>query len=116
MRTFVVEPADTAAALGSGDLEVLATPRLLAWMEAVTVAAVAGAIKTDETSVGTRVELEHVAATRVGSTVEVTADLVAADGRLLRFAVAASCGAMLLGTASITRVVVSRERFLTRVP
>ena len=50
---------DTATALGSGDVAVLATPRLLAWLEAATVAAAADVVGPGETSVGTRVELEH---------------------------------------------------------
>ena len=114
--SYRVTPADTAAALGSGDLEVLGTPRLLAWMEAATVAALATGLGPDETSVGTRVELEHLAAVRAGAEVEVTADVVYSDGRLLRFSVVATSGSVLLGTATITRVVVGRERFLARVP
>jgi predicted thioesterase len=95
---------------------VLATPRLLAWLEAATVAAVAEALDDGQTSVGTRVELEHRAATTVGATVGVTAELVALDGRLLRFSVAAEdSDGRLLATGEVTRVVVDRERFLARL-
>ena len=60
-QTFHVAPTDTAQALGSGSLDVLATPRLLAWCESVTCAALAEELIASETSVGTRVSLEHLA-------------------------------------------------------
>jgi fluoroacetyl-CoA thioesterase len=106
---------DTARALGSGDLEVLATPRLLAWCEAATLAAV-GPVGEGRTTVGTRAELEHLRASRVGERLELLADLVHVDGRLLRFDVAAQGGSgVLVGRAVITRVVVDRQRFLSRL-
>jgi predicted thioesterase len=113
----VVTEADTATALGSGDVPVLATPRLLAWLEAATLEALNGRLDDGETSVGSRIELEHRSATAVGAEVTVTADLVAVDGRLLRFSVAAQDGdGRLLATGEVTRVVVDRERFLSRLP
>ena len=112
---FAVTPADTALALGSGDVEVLATPRLLAWCEAATVAALA--LPPGRTSVGTRVSLDHLAPTPVGGSVTVTATLEHEDGRLVRFSVAASDGlGRLVATGEVTRVVVDRARFLARVP
>jgi predicted thioesterase len=112
----VVTEADTAVALGSGDVPVLATPCLLAWLEAATVAALNGRLDDAQTSVGWRIELEHRAATGVGAAVSVTADLVAVDGRLLRFSVAAhDASDRLLATGEVTRVVVDRERFLARL-
>ena len=76
--TFTVTEADTAEALGSGSLPVLGTPRLLAWCEAATCAAIEEWLSPGETSVGTRVELEHTRASRVGVRVEVTATPYAA--------------------------------------
>lgn len=114
--TFTVTAADTAEAVGSGVLPVLGTPRLLAWCEAATCAAARPLLSPGRTTVGTRVSLEHRAASAVGTVVQVTADLVHADGRLLRFSVAASGGDhRLLATGEITRVVVDAERFLARV-
>lgn len=114
--TRTVTDDDTARALGSGDLEVLATPRLLAWCEAATVAAVADALDPSRTTVGTRVDLEHLRACLVGTTVVVRASLGHIDGRLLRFAVAATDASdVLLGRATVTRVVVDRARFLARL-
>ena len=86
---FRVTPGDTAAALGPGDLPVLGTPRLLAWAEAATCAAIADDLDGASSSVGTRVQLEHVAASPVGADVSVTATASYVDGRLVRFQVAA---------------------------
>jgi predicted thioesterase len=114
---FTVGPDDTAAALGSGDVDVLATPRLLAWAEAATCAAAAADVGPGQTSVGTRVALDHLLATPVGARVRVTARLEAADGRLLRFSAVALDGHdRLLATGEVTRVVVDRDRFAARVP
>jgi predicted thioesterase len=114
---FEVTEADTAEAVGSGDLPVLGTPRLLAWCEAATCAALADELDPARTSVGTRVSLEHLAASAVGERVSVEATVAYADGRLVRFAVAASnvSDGRLVGTGEVTRVVVDRERFLSRV-
>ena len=115
--TFTVGDDDTAAALGSGSLEVLGTPRLLAWCEAATCAALVPAVGEGATSVGTRVELEHRAASAVGQQVEVTASTSYVDGRLHRFTVAARHrpGGKVVATGEITRVVVDAERFLARL-
>ena len=82
---FTVTTDDTAQALGSGSLPVLATPRLLAWCEATTCAVIDPTLEETRTSVGTRVQLEHVAASPVGAEVEVSATIAYVDGRLVRF-------------------------------
>lgn len=116
--SFTVTADDTAIALGSGDVPVLATPRLIAWLEAATVAA-CPRLGTDETSVGTRVDVEHLAAMPVGARVEVTAALAHQDGRLLRFSVAAQHDLggdqpVLVAQGRVTRVIVRRDPFLAR--
>jgi fluoroacetyl-CoA thioesterase len=112
--THVVSDQDTARALGSGDLDVLATPRVVAWCEEATCAALE--LAADQTSVGTRVDLEHLAASPVGAEVTATATAVHTDGRLVRFQVAAHDAAgTLLATGEVRRVVVDRERFLARI-
>jgi fluoroacetyl-CoA thioesterase len=115
--SFTVADEDTAAAVGSGSLPVLGTPRLLAWCEAATCAAVSPALGDGETSVGTRVELEHTRASVVGASVTVTATPVFRDGRLHRFSVLAqeSGSGRVVGTGEVTRVVVDAERFLSRL-
>jgi fluoroacetyl-CoA thioesterase len=114
---FEVRAADTALALGSGDVEVLATPRLLAWCEAATVAELADQLTPERTSVGSRVRLEHLAATPLGGTATVTAQLEHQDGRLVRFSISAVDRAgRLIATGEITRVIVDRQRFIDRIP
>lgn len=112
-REFVVSGSDTAEAVGSGSLPVLGTPVLLAWCEATTCAALD--LPDGTTSVGTRVSLEHLAASPVGATVTVTASVAYVDGRLLRFAVEARMGEKLVGSGEVTRVVVDAERFMARL-
>ena len=119
--TFTVTEADTAIAVGSGSLPVLGTPRLLAWLEAATCGALEPALSAGETSVGTRMSLEHLAASPVGQEVEVTASSSYVDGRLHRFTVAArhlgegTAAGKVVGTGEVTRVVVDAEKFLSRL-
>jgi predicted thioesterase len=113
---FTVTDQDTASALGSGDLAVLATPRLLAWCEAATCRAAEDLLPAGSTSVGTRVQLDHLQASAVGSQVAVRADLVHTDGRLLEFEVTAVDQAdRVLATGRVRRVAVDRLRFLARL-
>ena len=117
---FTVTDDDTAAALGSGSLPVLATPRLLAWLEAATCAALEPTLPDGSTSVGTRVVVEHLGASAVGQEVEVSASSAYVDGRLHRFAVAArhvdrGAAGKVVGSGEVTRVVVDAERFLGRL-
>ncbi|RAG86841.1 thioesterase [Streptacidiphilus pinicola] len=112
MRHDVSED-DTAIALGSGDVPVLGTPRLVAWMEAATVAVAGAFVEEGQTSVGTAVRVEHLRATAVGGWVEVTATVAAVTGRRLTFVVRAVDGAgEVVGSGEIDRVVVDRARFL----
>ena len=114
--TFTVTPEDTALAVGSGSLPVLGTPRLLAWCEAVTCAAIDPTLSTWSTSVGTRVELEHRAASPVGTDLTISAAASYVDGRLHRFTVAAHHpDGKVVATAEITRLVVDVEKFLSRL-
>jgi len=120
----VVSESDTAAALGSGDVPVLGTPRLLALAEAAAVAAVAAQLAPDEITVGTSVTLEHRRASPVGSGLVVEAELTEVDGRRLVFSFIAlreespgqpgDSDEHVLGAGTIERVVVSRDRFLAR--
>jgi predicted thioesterase len=114
---FTVTDDDTAVAVGSGSLPVLGTPRLLAWCEAATCSEIEAALGEGETSVGTRVQLEHLAASPVGAEVEVTATTAYVDGRLRRFSVAArhTADGKVVASGEVTRVVVDGERFLSRI-
>jgi fluoroacetyl-CoA thioesterase len=109
---YTVAEADTAAALGSGEVPVLATPRVLALAEQATVAAVAGEIEAGATAVGTRVELEHLAPSVVGAELEIAAVLERVAGRRLEFAVRVRDGGRLVARGMVTRVVVDTAAFL----
>ena len=103
---YTVTEADTAAAIGSGEVPVLATPRVLALAEQATVAAVAGALQAGATTVGTRVELDHLAPSLVGADLAVEAVLERVDGRRLEFTVRLRNGDRPVASGLITRVVV----------
>jgi fluoroacetyl-CoA thioesterase len=109
---ITVGEADTARSIGSGDVDVLATPRIVALCEEAAVAALASSLDAGQTSVGTRVVLDHVAPTVVGRTARATARLEHVDGKTLSFAVEVSDDAGVVGRGTHTRVVVDRERFV----
>lgn len=109
---LTVTDADTAQALGSGDVPVLGTPRVLALAEAATVAATASRLPTGTTTVGTRVELDHRAPTPVGRTVAAHAKLAALDGRRLRFDIVVTEGSTTVAEGTVDRVLVDRHRFV----
>lgn len=110
-----VTDEDTAVHVGSGSLPVLGTPVLLAWCEAATCAAIAPSLTEGQTSVGTRVSVEHLVPSAVGTVVRISAGTTHVDGRLVRLSVAARAAGKLVGSAEVTRVVVDAERFLGRV-
>ena len=87
---LTVGEADTARALGSGDVDVLGTPRLLALFEQATVEALTGILDADQTSVGMRVQIDHLQPTPVGAEVTVEASLDKIEGRRMSFTVTAS--------------------------
>ncbi|MEV4118368.1 hotdog domain-containing protein [Micromonospora sp. NPDC049645] len=111
---LTVTDADTAQAVGSGDVPVLGTPRVLALAEAATVAATATGMPPGSTTVGTRVELEHLAPTVVGRTVRAQALLATVDGRRLSFEVTVSDGDQTVARGRVDRIMVDRQRFVER--
>lgn len=106
-----VEVADTALALGSGDVPVLGTPRVLALLEQATVDAVAHSLPAESTTVGARVEIEHLLPSAVGDRVVASATLADVQGRRLTFEVRLTERGRLLASGSIVRVVAERRRF-----
>lgn len=109
-----VTTADTAAAIGSGDVPVLATPRLIAWMEAATVQRATELVDAASTTVGTAVRIEHRRATPVGDSVDIVALApTGVGGRRLTFVVEAfDTSGELVAAGEIDRAIVDRERFL----
>jgi fluoroacetyl-CoA thioesterase len=111
---YEVTDADTASSVGSGDVPVLATPRLIAWLEAATVQAAAQFTGPGQTTVGTAVRIEHRRATKVGGAVEVIAEPPPTPAsRRLTFGVRAiDDSGQLVATGEIDRAIVEREQFL----
>ena len=110
----LVENADTALEVGSGDLRVYATPCLAAMMEGAACACLEGLLPEDQTSVGISLNLRHTAATPVGMAVSAKAVLTAVEGKKLTFEITASDEAGEIGTATHERVIVNTERFLQK--
>ena len=107
--------ADTAEALGSGDVPVFATPAVLALVEEAACDAVAGALGEGRTSVGSWVELEHLAPSKVGADVIATAELTGVDGKVLEFTCEVRDGERVVARARHRRAIVDREKFLGRL-
>jgi fluoroacetyl-CoA thioesterase len=110
-----VTEADTAHALGSGDVQVLGTPRVVALLEAAAVEAVCGELQAGDTTVGTHIAIDHLAATPVGGSVTAEATLTSIEGRRLTFDVNLKAGDMIAARGGHTRVIVDRETFLSRL-
>ncbi|MCP2343420.1 thioesterase family protein [Actinomadura rupiterrae] len=112
----VVALEDTAEVVGSGDVPVLATPRLVALFEAATVRLLLGQLVAADTSVGTHVEIDHLAASPVGARVIVAAELTELDGRRALFDVRATApDGTLLATGKVRRAIVNRDTFMSRL-
>jgi fluoroacetyl-CoA thioesterase len=107
-----VDESMTAASLGSGDVPVLGTPAVLALVERAAVRALQGHVGEGLTSVGSRVELRHLAPTVVGAPVWATARLAAIEGRTLRFDVEVADPAGTVARGRHERVLVDRGSFL----
>jgi predicted thioesterase len=111
---LVVGAADTARALGSGDVDVLGTPRLVALFEQATCNALVGALDPGQTTVGMRVQIDHLQPTSIGDEVVVEAYLERIEGRRITFTATASDSGGLIAAGKVTRVVVDVERFLDK--
>ncbi|ABB15551.1 thioesterase family protein [Carboxydothermus hydrogenoformans] len=105
----------TAKAVGSGSLEVFATPMMVALMEKAAVNAVAVALSPGETTVGTKIEVSHIKASPVGALVEAKAKLISVEGRKLTFLVEAFDEQGKIGEGRHERVRVNIEKFLEKV-
>jgi len=111
---LVVTDRDTAASLGTGDVPVLATPRLVQLCEQATMAALGPNLEPGQTTVGFRIEFTHLTPVLVGNTVVAVATLERCEGRRLVFntSVTDACG--LVAAGKVTRVLVETERFMEK--
>ena len=112
--TLVVEHKDTAAVYGSGALEVFATPAMIALMEKTSLESVADKIGEGNTTVGIAVNIKHLKASPVGSTIRCDAKLVEVDRRRLVFEVKCFEGETLVGEGIHERFVVDSQKFMSK--
>ena len=117
-KTFVIEKEvtglDTAKVFGSGELEVFATPKMIALMEEASYKCVADGLDEGSSTVGTYLDVKHLAATPVGMKVRVESTLDAVDGRKLVFTVKAYDEAGLIGEGKHERFVIFAEKFVAK--
>ncbi len=113
--TMTVIDSDTAIAVGSGDLAVLSTPRLIAMCEAATVEAISELISEGKTSVGTRVAVDHLQASALGCQLVIEAKLESVAGRRLDFSVEARQSGVLVMVGNVHRMVVDIANFMHKL-
>lgn len=109
-----VDSSNTARTMGSGDLEVFATPSMIALMEKAATNALKEHMPLDSSSVGTLIDIRHLAATPVGMTVTAKAVLTAVEGKRLVFSVEAFDDKDKIGEGTHERFIVNCERFIAK--
>ena len=109
-----VERSDTAAEVGSGSLLVYATPCMVALMEGAACEAIQEALKEDQTTVGTALNIEHISATPVGLEVRAEAIVTAVEGKVITFEVKAFDEVGEIGHGTHKRVIVNSQKFLEK--
>lgn len=113
--TVVVSEKNTACTMGSGDLEVFATPSMVALMENAAMRAVAAALPEGSSTVGSEMHCSHIKPSKVGATITATAVLTEVEGRKLTFTVGAVDEQGIIGEGVHVRFVVDRERFMAKL-
>lgn len=111
----VVSKANTAATLGSGDMDVFATPAMVALMENAAMCCVAPHLPEGSSTVGSEIQTSHVKPSAIGVTIEATAELMEIEGRKLVFKVLAKEGNKIIGEGQHVRYIVDKERFLSKL-
>ena len=110
-----VVPGNTAAAMGSGDLDVFATPAMVALMENAAMTAVAGELPEGATTVGSEMNVTHIKPSGLGAEITATAVLAEVEGRKLTFNVGVRDAEGLIGEGIHIRYIVDREKFMAKV-
>ncbi len=111
---LVVTDDDTAIAARSGDVAVLSTPRIVALCEEAAIDAIGDRLEKGETTVGMRVQLDHLAPIAVGDKVTVDAKLDKVEGHRLVFSVSVNDDRGLVAAGKVLRVIVVRDRFMEK--
>ena len=113
-QILTVDRTNTADAYGSGELSVFATPAMIALMEYTASQSVASELEDGQSTVGTLVDVKHVAATPVGMQVTCISELTEIDRRRLVFRVTASDACGLIGEGLHERFIIDKEKFLEK--
>ena len=113
--SVTVSAGNTAAAMGSGDLDVFATPAMVALMENAAMKAVADALPEGSTTVGAEMNVTHIKPSGLGAEIVATAVLTGVEGRKLTFNVGARDAEGLIGEGIHIRYIVDREKFMAKV-
>lgn len=111
---LTVTDSDTAIAARSGDVPVLATPRIVALCEEAAISAIGDRLLKSETSVGMRVQLDHLAPIAVGDTVTADAKIDKVEGHRVVFSVSVNDHRGLVAAGKVLRVIVDRDRFMEK--
>lgn len=115
-KTFVVEQKNSAKEVGSGSLDVLATPIMIAWMENTAATLASEEMGEGETSVGISLNVQHTKASAIGETIRCEAKLVSIDGRKLSFEIECKDSkGSIIGNAQHDRFIVNAERFMQKL-
>lgn len=114
-QLYQVKEEQTALNMGSGDLEVLATPALVAMMENCAKQLLAPELSSEQTSVGFKMTLKHLAPSAVGAEVKVEAEMLEIERNKVSFSIKAFDGKQLIGEADHQRVIVETAAFLKKV-
>lgn len=111
-KSYVVQDEDTALSIGSGDVMVLATPKLLALMEEVSYKSVAKYLPKGFVSVGVQMNIKHLKSSKVGQRIDIESQLIKQEGKKIYFSVVAtSQDGQKIGEGLCDRVIVDKEKF-----
>lgn len=112
---MVVTEGNTANFIGSGDMDVLATPAMVALMENAAMMAVALHLEEGETTVGSMISTSHLKPSKIGRSISAIAELTEIEGRKLSFKITAYDDDVVIGEGEHVRYVVNREKFLSKL-
>ena len=115
ISTTIVDHTNVASAVGSGGLDVFATPSMVALMEHAAMNAVAPYLAEGDTTVGGHIATSHIAPSPMGATIEAEAVVTAVEGRKIEFTVEARCGDTIIGRGCHVRFVVNAAKFMAKL-
>ena len=113
--TYKVEEKDSALKVGSGLVDVFATPSLIALCEKTCSEMVKDYLQVGQVTVGSDVQIKHSAPSKIGATVKAKAQLIGIDGRKLYYRVVVIDGTNIVAIGSHTRFIVDKQRFMDKL-